>query len=248
MADQSDLLDIAQAAALLRVSETSLRRWTNAGRLPCFRVGGRRERRFRRADLLTFLERPYETRRGRPEGATGAGGGGGAHVHGHWCGLYRNAAARTRLAAEFLARGLATTGSTCVLVAEPRVREQVFAQLRRRPASGRRDLETGRVVAAAYRPTVAAQLELCETCFADATDAGAQSLWAVGDVSDGALGRRRPFENVIAYERAYDSLSRRYPVTTLCLYDARRLSGVEASRVLQVHGDMFRHPVDRLVS
>ena len=56
MAFDSELLDIAQAAALLRVSEASLRRWTNAGRLPCRRIGGRRERRFRRADLMAFLE------------------------------------------------------------------------------------------------------------------------------------------------------------------------------------------------
>ncbi|HVH08770.1 MAG TPA: helix-turn-helix domain-containing protein, partial [Gemmatimonadales bacterium] len=56
MSNDSDLLDIREAAALLGVSATSLRRWTNGGRLPCFRLGGRRERRFRRADLLAFLE------------------------------------------------------------------------------------------------------------------------------------------------------------------------------------------------
>src|SRR2546430_9013310 len=56
MAHEPELLDIKQAAALLQVSEASLRRWTNAGRLACFRVGGRRERRFRRADLMAFLE------------------------------------------------------------------------------------------------------------------------------------------------------------------------------------------------
>src|SRR2546422_7743079 len=56
MASDSELLDIAQAAALLRVSEASLRRWTNRGRLPCRRIGGRRGRRFRRADLMAFLE------------------------------------------------------------------------------------------------------------------------------------------------------------------------------------------------
>ena len=37
-----DLLDIRQAATLLKVSETSLRRWTNAGTLPCLRIDGRR--------------------------------------------------------------------------------------------------------------------------------------------------------------------------------------------------------------
>ena len=35
----SDLLNIKEAAALLKVSEASLRRWTNAGRLACLRLG-----------------------------------------------------------------------------------------------------------------------------------------------------------------------------------------------------------------
>ena len=53
--DTAELLDIREAAAFLRVSATSLRRWTNAGQLPCLRIGGRHERRFRRADLLAFM-------------------------------------------------------------------------------------------------------------------------------------------------------------------------------------------------
>src|SRR4029077_13908040 len=56
IADPNELLDIGQAAAFLNVSEASLRRWTNSGRLACLRVGRRRERRFRREDLLGFLE------------------------------------------------------------------------------------------------------------------------------------------------------------------------------------------------
>jgi len=48
IADPNELLDIGQAAAFLNVSEASLRRWTNSGRLVCLRVGQRRERRFRR--------------------------------------------------------------------------------------------------------------------------------------------------------------------------------------------------------
>ncbi|MBW6520835.1 MAG: MEDS domain-containing protein [Desulfoarculaceae bacterium] len=49
------LLTIKEAASFLNVSEMSLRRWTNAGKLPCFRVGGKHERRFNRQDLLNFL-------------------------------------------------------------------------------------------------------------------------------------------------------------------------------------------------
>ncbi len=49
------LLTIKEAAAFLNVSEMSLRRWTNAGKLKCYRVGGNRERRFSRQDLVDFL-------------------------------------------------------------------------------------------------------------------------------------------------------------------------------------------------
>src|ERR1700704_184059 len=98
MAFDSELLDIAQAAALLRVSEASLRRWTNRGRLPCRRIrggrGGRRrrsrlvgcgERRFRRADLMALLE-----------------GDASATPASHLCAFYASDLGRTRQAASLL--------------------------------------------------------------------------------------------------------------------------------------------------
>jgi hypothetical protein len=36
-------------------------------------------------------------------------------------------------------------------------------------------------------------------------------------------------------------------VHTLCLYDARTLSGVETAQLLGLHGDGFRHPVEQLI-
>src|SRR2546425_12287606 len=115
MTQQSELLDIAQAAAFLHVSRMSLRRWTNSGRLPCFRVGGRRERRFRRADLLAFLERSGEPIRA-PQGP------------GHLCGLYTSMAARERWAAAFLAAGL-EAGAISFLAAEAAARQRVLARV-----------------------------------------------------------------------------------------------------------------------
>ncbi len=50
------LLNIKEAAKFLHVSEMTLRRWTNAGILKCYRIGGRQARRFRHEDLLAFLE------------------------------------------------------------------------------------------------------------------------------------------------------------------------------------------------
>jgi transcriptional repressor of dcmA and dcmR len=50
------LWNIKDAAAFLNVSEMTIRRWTNSGRLTCYRLGGRRERRFRKSDLDEFLQ------------------------------------------------------------------------------------------------------------------------------------------------------------------------------------------------
>jgi excisionase family DNA binding protein len=49
------LLNIKDAALFLNVSEMTIRRWTNSGKLTCHRVGGKRERRFYMRDLEAFL-------------------------------------------------------------------------------------------------------------------------------------------------------------------------------------------------
>jgi len=54
--EKQRFLTITEAAEFLQVSETSLRRWTNSGKLRCFRVGGRSERRFLKEDLLAFMQ------------------------------------------------------------------------------------------------------------------------------------------------------------------------------------------------
>ena len=51
------LLDIKEAAEILSVAEMTVRRWTNTGLLRCYRVGGKRERRFRIRDLQEYLEK-----------------------------------------------------------------------------------------------------------------------------------------------------------------------------------------------
>jgi excisionase family DNA binding protein len=46
MSKPKPLLTLDEAATYLAVSKTTLRRWTNDGRLACHRVGPRNERRF----------------------------------------------------------------------------------------------------------------------------------------------------------------------------------------------------------
>lgn len=55
MQQKDQFLTIAEAAQLLKVSKTSLRRWSNNGQLRCYRVGHRGERRFRHDELLEFV-------------------------------------------------------------------------------------------------------------------------------------------------------------------------------------------------
>lgn len=57
------LLNIKEASEFLNVSEMSIRRWTNKGSLKCFRVGGKKERRFYMNDLIAFLNKDSEDAR-----------------------------------------------------------------------------------------------------------------------------------------------------------------------------------------
>src|SRR5438552_8145976 len=139
-----ELLDIREAAEFLRVSETSLRRWTNAGLLPCLRVGGKRERRFRRSDLLAFA---------------GAQPGAAAQIATpHYCALYTSDLTRVRQAAAFAAEGL-YSGTRCVLIFSRGVQRAVMELLRQQRPAVRDDVKTGHVVVSEYRQSATAQLE-----------------------------------------------------------------------------------------
>jgi excisionase family DNA binding protein len=227
---QHELLDIKQAAQLLNVSETSLRRWTNSGRLACLRIGARRERRFRRADLLAFVgEQPL------------MGGAGG-----HLCGLYVSDVSRVNLAVAFLAEGF-EPGSVSYLMAAPDVREQIVVHLERRRPSLRSDIEAGRLVLSEYPSSGGPQgnHDNWERLFTAATRAGARSLRAVGDVS-GGLAVRMMRQELLENEALYDELARRFRVPSLCLYDVRQFSGLDVLDFLKFHPDLFSQPVDRV--
>src|SRR3979490_3021485 len=104
------LLNIKQAAKLLNVSEVSLRRWTNEGRMACLRLGPKRERRFREEDLEAFMESQGGAIK-RLEAVPASPnlpvvGGIRVAQHCHVCALYDDDAGRLKLAVPFLAEGL----------------------------------------------------------------------------------------------------------------------------------------------
>lgn len=241
MNDQDALLDIRTAARFLQVSETSLRRWTNQGRLACFRIGGRRERRFRRADLIAFMERHS---RGDTGGVTGAAPGEARQAvdsrpaHGratHGCAFYSSEREQATQAAQFLSNGLHPQ-TVSFLVAAPQARCSILARIEARRPSVHADIDAGRLVLSEYATSVDAQIDYWEIGFERAVSAGASALRVVGDVTGAPFGANENFDVALEYEEQYERiLSQRFPVTTLCQYDARPLRGLDVVRLLDDH-------------
>jgi transcriptional repressor of dcmA and dcmR len=250
MKDQDELLNIKQAAEFLNVSETSLRRWTNAGRLACLRVGRKRERRFRRADLLAFLEEeptamradpgavasPSARQRETPEELLGE--------RAHLCGLYTSDEGRATQAAAFIADGL-RLGSACFVMATAAVRDDILAHLARSHPELPAVVDGDLLGITEYAGSSRAQLQELETRYRAALDAGAHSLRVVTDAWFVAEWLTR--KELIEFEARYDQLSRRYPILTLCLYDLRRFGGMDVVDALKGHADMFRFPTELLL-
>jgi transcriptional repressor of dcmA and dcmR len=233
-----ELLDIKQAANFLNVSETSLRRWTNSGRLPCLRVGRRRERRFRRADLLAFAgQQPAMDLR---DGSTGSSDA----PQGHVLAVHGDDGGRSELAAPFLAGGLAE-GGACFLVASPVIQREISHRLHERYPIARTRIGGGYLTLSEFAGSVERQIDYFESHFEEALRRGITSLYVVGDSKGvkNVVGR----EGLIDYEALYDArISRRYPVATLCLYDVRESSASELFGALKLHPDTFRYPTGHI--
>jgi excisionase family DNA binding protein len=252
MADRDELLDIKQAADFLNVSETSLRRWTNAGRLACLRVGRKRERRFRRAELMAFVEeQPAEALAGNGRSDAGLARRTEAEpttvtVGTHLCGLYRTDEGRASLATSFLIDAL-RPGCVCFLAALPKVREEILAHLEAEHPKLGQDIDAGRLVLTKYHMSAGAQYDYWQTHFVEALRGGARSLRVVGDV--GGFVHTVGVRAAVDYEAGYDRfIARRYPVATLCAYDARVFSAVDVVDALEVHTDTLRYPAERLIA
>lgn len=251
MSEADELLDIEQAAKFLNVSETSLRRWTNTGRLACLRVGRRRERRFRRDDLLAFME---DQPAGVESDASASSLPHPAHmvidgvayaVGAHLCGLFASEAGRTRQAVGFLEDGL-RPGTVCFYTSTPEARTDVLAHLEKSRPSLPDDIAAGRLVLEEYIPSPAGQLDYWDTRMRAALGAGAHSFRVVGDLRGFNPGGSD--EGLSEYEAGYEELiAKRFPVVTLCQYDVRAFSGVTLLNTLRLHRDNFRYPADRVL-
>jgi len=251
MTDEGDLLDISEAARFLSVSETSLRRWTNSGAMRCLRVGKRRERRFRRGDLVAFME-------DQPSGPVPADGRAteveartsdflptltnGSHL----CGFFANDLGRVTLAVRFILDGL-QEGSTVYVAGSERSIKHFIKYLKEKRPSIQRDIAGGKLVFSQYQKDPRAQIKEFEGHLKNAAATGCQSFRVFGEVWE--MRKKVSAESFAWYEATYDqAIARRYPVVTLCAYDVRRFSGVGVLDALKAHRDTFRYPLERALA
>ena len=129
------LLNVRQAAELLNVSEMTVRRWTNAGLLACFRIGKKRERRFYPSDIKQFIEgktsspRTGEKTSGIPARRVALGFGGLDVPDGtHMAHLFADVSEALDVQALFLRQGIENKETVMVISPQHR-REQLLSAM-----------------------------------------------------------------------------------------------------------------------
>lgn len=233
----NSLFNTKEAARFLRVSEASIRRWSDAGLLPVQRVGRRRERRFAQPDLVQFLGQPTGDARaaGKPgRTTTVVVGGASVPVRSHLAPIFSTDVGGLRLSVPFLADGI-RAGHPCFLVATGKVLERYLAAL---------TVEHGIDFAAVVRTRRMVVLSGGESTgdwerlFGKALESGPTVLRVVGEMTCVRTMLVTDAE-MMALEESYEVMAKRFPVVSLCQYDAREFSGETMLRALKAHPDLF---------
>ena len=234
------LLNTREAAHFLRVSEASIRRWSDSGLLPAQRVGRRRERRFAQSDLVKFLGKPSgDSQPAVTETSTVNVGGASVPLRAHLAPIYSTDLGGLRLSVPFLADGL-RAGQPCFLNATgPVVERYATALAQDHGIDIAAAADNGQLVLRDGPGSNAADaIENWERLFGKALSTRSTVLRVVGE-----MACVRPMfasdTHLMAYEEAYELMARRFPAVTLCQYDAREFDGEIMLRVLKSHPDMF---------
>lgn len=247
---ESELLNIKEAAAMLKVSEASLRRWTNAGQLACLRLGAKRERRFRRDDLISFLENrdtavvsSSATRRPTEVLLEGIAIEYGSHI----CTLYENDLGRLKWSVPFLVDGL-RSGEGCFLIATDAVRDEILGHIREAWDGVEQAIDSGQLMLSHGIAEGDAMCRFVEHAIFLATRAGLRAFRLLGDMT-WCLELGMTTDELFAYERRFDhEVGHRFQLVSVCQYDTREFTGTGVLNALKCHEDTFNYPLSRFLS
>jgi excisionase family DNA binding protein len=244
------LFTIAEAAAYLGVSRSTLRRWTRENRLSCIRVGRRGDRRFEKAELDRFITREHPGARklkGQGTDTGGEGGDGDGALPRHMCTHHRDRAELYRLFRPFLEHHRRRAAPLLWIHAED-AGPDVRARLRRDGWNVEdleaRDLLRLRRPSQTYLRTgrfaAPRMIDLLESVLLDFRSMGHRTALVAGELV-WAADRPDGVEELVPYEAMIQGLLDRYPgATVVCHYDMERLGA-------EVHlGALVTHPYVQL--
>jgi excisionase family DNA binding protein len=236
------LLTTREAATFLKVSEASIRRWTDSGLLPARRVGRRRARRLREEDLRMFME-------AGPVQGTGAADTGPAAtmviqevvvpLGSHIACFYTTDEGRLRIGLPFLRDGLLAGQSIVVLRATQDVREQYFAALQNEGVDAAEAIQSGLLM---LYPEVAGsagdQVARFEQMLTAASRTRAGPIRILAEVLADVETLGSVAEHMIVEQRV-NAVFKRFPVVTICAYDVRAFDAVTVIEALKLHTDTY---------
>jgi excisionase family DNA binding protein len=235
------LLTTREAARYLHVSEASIRRWTDAGLLPAGRVGFRKARRFKEADLARFAER-QDARSPKTTPAIGT-----VRLHGreipvgnHLASFYGSDSGSFHQALPVLVEGIAAD-EPCLLFATPELHERYAEAMREQDVDLKAAIERGvfaQITVA--RKTPEAWIASLETLLTEVLRHRPGPVRFLAEVTAG-LESTGSLKALVQQEWLLTSLVKRFPVVLLCLYDVRKFDGPMILEALKLHYDTFEH-------
>ena len=250
-----EFFNIKQAAKFLNVSEISLRRWTDSGKLKCLRVGGKRERRFRRDDLLQFLGMDAQSRSlNTQDNEQKISKSNQIMLEGmaidqgnHLCALYESDIGCLKLSIPFLSDGL-RAGDHCYLIAAKSVQKRILKHLNDTGVDVDTYIEDGRLILHAGCNSADEMYEFFEKSFILDSRTGNTSIRVFGDMA-WSIEKDIPIEELMKFEMKYNhSLAKSFAVVSLCQYDVRKFNGSAILNALKCHEDTFHYPISRFLS
>ncbi|HEX9094904.1 MAG TPA: MEDS domain-containing protein [Candidatus Dormibacteraeota bacterium] len=235
------LLTTREAAAFLKVSEASIRRWTDSGLLPARRVGRRRARRLREEDLRSFME-------AGPDPGAGAADPSlpptiviqdvivsqGDHL----AAFYTSDAGRLRIGLPFL-RDALRAGHTVVLRALPEIRKHYFAALLNEGVDAKKAIQAGQLM---IYPEIAGPASEQVARFEELLTAASRQRPGQIRILAETLADVETLGSVaehLVVEQQVTAVFKRFPVVTICAYDVRAFDAVTVIEALKLHSDIF---------
>jgi excisionase family DNA binding protein len=244
MPEKQRFLTIKEAAEFLHVSEVSLRRWTNSGKLRCFRVGGRNERRFLVEDLLAFmpsvdrwpeLQQVYQTETLDDLDGTDS-------IERHISLFFRNAEEQWQMLRPYILDHL-NAGAPVIYLQHSTSSEELMERLR---AEGLPlDKLIARGLLRVLPPTQSyllpgrfeaqRMLDFLEMTIQAALETGHKRMLLTGEMT-WSLPATPGSEEMMKYEELLNPMVDEYPaVTIVCQYDLKSFDGVAILDALLTH-------------